>query len=352
MFKPHATADCYGSPSSTRNPVRHLNSPDKTAFVTGATGFVGFNIAMRLAADGWRVTALHRPSSDLSFLKRLPVNPVMGDILQADEIVRAMPEGVDAVFHAAADLNSWSRGNVAQTAVNVAGTENMVAAALARQAKRFILTSSISAYGHQNAPISEATASLAPNSWINYERSKWEAEQAVRRGISKGLFAVIINPCAIFGPWDRHSWAQMIYLIRDGKLKGIPPGSVTINHGAEVAKAHVAAATLGGNGENYILNGELISFDALFHLIAEGTGTELTARVMPSWLLKLIARIETAKAALTGKPPEITPEMAALLCAHTLCDTDKAERVLGYQKVAARTCVEDSIAWLRSEGLL
>ena len=71
-----------------------------------------------------------------------------------------------------------------------------------------------------------------------------------------------------------------------------------------------------------------------------------------AFLLKLIARIDTALAVFTDKPPEITPEMAALMCADTRCDTDKAERVLGYKRVPVRACIEDSIAWLRAEGLL
>jgi nucleoside-diphosphate-sugar epimerase len=329
-----------------------MENRKKTAFLTGGTGFVGFNIAQQLVANGWQVIALHRQTSSLAFLERLPVTRVIGDILEPDTLTRAMPEKVDAVFHVAADLNTWSRHNAAQTAVNVDGTNNMVEAALARQAGRFILTSSIAAYGHHSVPVSETTPSSAPHSWVNYDRSKWEAEESVRRGNRQGLFTVIINPCAIFGPWDTHSWAQMIFLIRDGKIKGIPPGSVPINHVVEVAKAHLAAAEHGSNGENYILNGEVVSFENLFRLIADQLDVELKARVMPSLLLKLMARIGTALAVFTGKPPEITPEMAALMCADTRCDTDKAEGVLGYKRVPARICVEDSIAWLQSEGLL
>jgi nucleoside-diphosphate-sugar epimerase len=324
----------------------------KTAFLTGGTGFVGFNVARHLTNSGWNVIALHRRGSDLTYLKRLPVALAIGDILEPETITHAMPDQVDAVFHVAADLNMWSRRNAVQTAVNVDGTNNMVAAALDRQAGRFILTSTISAFGHHNTPVSETTPGNAAASRVNYERSKWQAEEAVRRAGRQGLFTVIINPCAIFGPWDTHSWARMIFMIRDGKLKGIPPGSVVINHVDEVARAHLAAVEHGGNGENYILNGEAISFEGLFRLIAELIGVELKARVMPSLLLKLMARIETTLATFTGKPPEMTPEMAALMCAHTRCATDKAERVLGYKRIPVRTCVEDSIAWLRSENLL
>ena len=218
----------------------------KTAFLTGGSGFVGFNIAGQLVDKGWNVVALHRRTSDITYLKRLNVETVTGDIREPDSLIQAMPEKVDAVFHVAADLSTWSRRNAAQTAVNVDGTKNMVAAALQRQAGRFILTSTISAFGHHRTPVTETTPSNAAYSWINYERSKWEAEEAVRYGGRQGLYSVIINPCAIFGPGDTHSWARMIYMIRDGRLKGIPPGSVTVNHVHQVARQQARPARMRG----------------------------------------------------------------------------------------------------------
>lgn len=37
----------------------------KTAFVTGGTGFLGTNLIEELVSEGWEVTALHRPTSNL-----------------------------------------------------------------------------------------------------------------------------------------------------------------------------------------------------------------------------------------------------------------------------------------------
>ena len=43
----------------------------KTAFVTGATGFLGLNLIAQLTALGWNVLALHRTQSNLQYLKLL-----------------------------------------------------------------------------------------------------------------------------------------------------------------------------------------------------------------------------------------------------------------------------------------
>ena len=48
----------------------------KTAFVTGATGFLGLNLVEQLTGAGWAVVALHRATSDLRHLSRFDVERV------------------------------------------------------------------------------------------------------------------------------------------------------------------------------------------------------------------------------------------------------------------------------------
>ena len=45
----------------------------RTAFVTGASGFVGSNLCEELLAQGWRVIAMHRASVDPGHLAELAV---------------------------------------------------------------------------------------------------------------------------------------------------------------------------------------------------------------------------------------------------------------------------------------
>ncbi|MBM5810639.1 MAG: SDR family oxidoreductase [Gammaproteobacteria bacterium] len=324
----------------------------RTAFLTGGTGFVGSNLARELLAAGWRVLALQRPGSPPGKLQGLAVEAVSGDITDAASLRAAIPESVDAVFHVAGSINVWSRGNAEQTRVNVGGTANMVDAALARGARAFIHTSTVSAYGRHAQPITEATVSNAGQSWINYERTKWLAEEEVRRGARLGLRAVIINPCAIFGPGDTHGWAQFFFLLRDGKVKGIPPGRLTFNDVGEVARAHLAAVDRGRAGANYILSGYETSFEEMLRSMADMLGVELRAKVMPAPLLRLIGRINSLVAAVTGRPPEISHEMATMVSLPVICGSDSAERELGYRKVPLRQCLGDSLAWLRAQKLI
>ena len=91
---------------------------------------------------------------------------------------------------------------------------------------------------------------LGGRSWVNYERSKYLGEQAVRRS---PLRSIVFNPAHILGPGDRHNWSRLIRLIERRKLPGIPPGSGSFADVREVARAQVRGWQLGRFGESYLL---------------------------------------------------------------------------------------------------
>ena len=106
----------------------------RTALVTGATGFLGLNLVRELTDAGWDVIALHRRGSDLKYLRRFPVRLAEATLEDPASLERAMPEGLDAAFHAAADLSSWHGHRDRQTRANVDGTRHMVEARPSRKA--------------------------------------------------------------------------------------------------------------------------------------------------------------------------------------------------------------------------
>jgi len=324
----------------------------RTAFLTGATGFIGTVLARALIERGWEVSAIHRPDSSLKYLSGLPLRLVPGDVTDPASVLAAMPEGVDVVFHVAGDTSLWSRHRARQYRVNVEGTRNMVEAALARGARRFVHTSTISVYGLQTGRIDERAPQLGRESPVNYQRTKYLAEEEVRAGIAKGLDAVILNPAAVMGPYDTRNWARMIRLVCEGKLPGVPPGAFSFCHVSEVAKAHVAAAERGRRGENYLLGGADATVAELVRTIGEVAGKKVPQRMSPAWALRVLGRANEWLALLTGREPSLTPEGARMAARRLFCDSSKAERELGYRAVPLKTMVEDSFRWLKAEGLV
>lgn len=324
-----------------------------TAFVTGATGFVGSNLVRELHKQGWETTVLVRHTSSLQDIEDLPAEIRTGDIVDAASVRDAIPGNVDAVFHVAASTNVWSGNNDEQDRINIGGTRDVIEAAVGAGAGRFILTSSFATWGFQEAVITEHGPQSRDSDWINYVRTKRIAERLVKEEIAKGrLDAVILNPAHILGPGDRHNWSRMFQMLARESLPGVPPGGGPFADVREVAKAHIAAFHKGERGEHYLLGGEEVEFRELIRIAAEILGKKAPGRPTPAWLLRTIAHLKALASSITGRPPDLTPESAVMICHHSRCDSTRARTVLGYRFTPIRTLVRDTIDWLRGAGLL
>lgn len=322
------------------------------AFVTGATGFVGINLVDELVARDWQVTCLVRRGSNTSLIGRRPVNLATGSITDIDSLRAAMPPSVDVVFHVAGDTNLWSRNNARQTANNVDGTRNMCAVALEKGARRFVHTSTISVWGLIDGPITEETPQMGGSSWINYQRSKYLAEQEVKKAIGQGLDAVILNPGAIVGAQDSHTWARLFLMVAEDELPGIPPGGVSFTHVREVVKAHIAAAEKGATGANYVLGGTDATMRDFVAEISRRLGKSRVPPVVPLTVLKVMGRLYALKGLLTGQEPPVTPEAAAMAAKSNPCPSLKAQRELDYRTVPLADMVADCADWLIAQGYI
>lgn len=325
----------------------------RTAFVTGANGFVGSHLARELVRQGWQVHALVRASSALDDVRDLPLKIRRGDITSSRDVLEAMPAGVDAVFHVAASTNVWSRHNAMQDRTNIGGTRNLIEAAARRGARRFIHTSSFATWGFRDAVLTESSPRTAATDWINYVRTKHVAAELVTAAARAGrLDAAILSPAHILGPGDRRNWSRMIRLVQRGRLPAVPPGGGSFADVREVARAHVTAYHRAVSGENYLLGGEDATFREFIALVGALLGKPVPSRPTPAWLLRTAARVNAAAARLTRIEPEITPESATMVIYDLRCDSGRAQRELDYRVTPLRRLAQDTIDWLWQASLM
>ncbi len=325
---------------------------NRTAFVTGATGFVGLNLVQALIAQGWDVTALHRASSDLQFLLPMGSRLAAGEITDPASLLRALPHGCDTVFHVAGNTSMWRAGNAQQTLDNVEGTRCVVEACIAQGVRRLVVTSSISAYGPVSGEVTEVTPSLAPSSWVNYQKTKWQAQELARAATLRGLEVVILQPAGIIGPYDLGTWGRLFGLVQRGKLPGVPPGGRSFAHVREVVAAHIAAATRGTSGEHYILAGTNARILELVQTVAQLLGKPVATRETPAAVLKAVAAAADFASRFTGKEPTLTPEIAYAFGHDITASATKAQRELSFQIVPLQDMLQDCHAWLTAQGRL
>jgi uncharacterized protein YbjT (DUF2867 family) len=148
--------------------------------VTGGTGFVGPRIVHRLRAEGKDVRCLVRERRKGQQLESWGCEVVEGDVTDRASLDAAVA-GCDTVIHLVGILVGRRRDF---ERVMEQGTRDLVEAAKAAGARRFILMSALGT--------SERTRDLVP-----YYHAKWEMEQTVRES---GLEYVIFRPSFIFGP--------------------------------------------------------------------------------------------------------------------------------------------------------
>lgn len=317
--------------------------------LTGATGFLGQHILRELIAAGHQVKALSRSESADVLLSSQGAQPVRAELTNADSMMQAAKD-VYAIFHTAADTNTWRINNASQTRTNVGGIHNLIAAAKFNNVKQILHTSSVSAYSHlAHGMLREDVAQRGGESWINYEHTKYLAEKAVRES---GLDFIIFQPSHILGPGDKQNWSRLIRLIDQNKLPGAPPGSGAFADVHEIAKAQLRAFELAKFGETYLLGGQHISFLELIHQVGIKLNRKTPKKPIPAFALRLFAQMKYGFSLLTRTAPDITPESAIFTIHNLKVDSGKAKRDLGYVETDLDTLLNDTIAWLRAEKMI
>lgn len=320
-----------------------------TVFLTGASGFLGGHLLRELREGGHDVRALSRREATDAAIAAHGATPVRATLDDTAALKRALA-GCEAVFHAAANTSMWQARAAEQTAVNVDGTRHLLDAAEAAGVAAFMHTSSVSAYSHLvRDTMHEDTPQRGGDSWINYERSKYLGEQEVRR---RALPWIVFNPSHILGPGDRQNWSRLIRMIDAGKLPGIPPGIGAFADVREIARAQVRAWQRQRFGERYLLGGAPASFVEFVHRVGTALDRPTPRSAMPRWAMMTVAHAVDAWSRISGNEPEITPQAAALTAHHLRVDSGKAIRELDYVETALDSLLADTLAWMRSEGML
>lgn len=321
-----------------------------TAFVTGAGDLVGLNLIEVLQSSGWEVKGLAGPEGHVEYLDRLGVEYTQGDLGSLKVMRQAMPDKVDAVFHAVHNVSLWSKDAEMQTRANVKGTQVIVQVALEKNIKRFIHTSSIVAYGLHRGTVTEDTPSTASSSNINFVKTKGKAEQIVKRACRKGLNAVIINPANMIGPYDFHGWARLFRLVKQRRMPIMAAGGGSFCHPRAVAQAQVTAVKRGRIGSNYLLGGANATYLDLLRMIGTLMKRRTLPRAMPSNVLRSMAAVDEGLSAVLRLRPTITRETVEMLAAHTYCNSTRAIKELGYEPVELSVMLQECYDWMRAEG--
>ncbi|MBV9016014.1 MAG: NAD-dependent epimerase/dehydratase family protein [Alphaproteobacteria bacterium] len=323
--------------------------------VTGATGFVGSAVARVLLKAGHQVRVLARPRSDRRNLTGLSVEIVQGSLEDRVSLAAAVA-GCRYLFHVAADYRLWVPDPQAMFRANVAGTRELMLAALEARVDRIVYTSSVATLGIVRGGIAdEETPSRAADMIGPYKRSKFEAEAIVRDLVAtQSLPAVIVNPSTPIGPGDIKPTptGRLIVEAARGRVPGFVDTGLNVVHVEDVAIGHLLAAELGETGRRYILGGENLSLAEILAEVARLTGRRAPSLKIPYVAILPVAAGAEALARLTGREPFVTLDGARMSKKTMFFSSARAMCELGYAPRPARQAIAGAIAWFKANGYL
>jgi farnesol dehydrogenase len=306
--------------------------------VTGGTGYLGSAIVRALARRGHEPIVFSRHASGAA----LPGRAVDGDIRDLSAVRRAAMEA-DALCHAAALVSVWRPRPAEFDEVNVGGLVTALDAARACGTSRIVYTSSFLAL-----PPSDGGAVISAN---DYQRTKVRAREVARAAVDGGMPIVSLVPGVVYGPGAATEGNLIGRLVSDhlaGRLPGLVGADRVWSYAYvdDVAEAHVRALDCGSIGAEYLVGGENAPQMRVFEILRGLTGTRLPRR-LPFALAAAAARLEEARARLTGRAPLLTRGIVDIFRHDWRMDSTRSVDELGYRMTPLESGLRLTVSALR-----
>ncbi len=298
--------------------------------VTGAAGFMGSHMVEYLAKCGSRVRATSRPRKDTGFFDALGVQYVPADLTRPETLKQLFQGEVERVFHLGAICN-FSTPYEKLHATNVAGVDRITDLAMEHGVRCFVHVTSTSVYGYyKGAPFREDSPRQPMD---DYGRSKRDGEDVVFRKMERGLRAIVVRPCTVYGPRCNDGAGKVFS--RPSSIKAIPGSGKQKLSNIRAEDVAAAAVYLSeresalGQVYNMADDSHPSVGDAL-RLAAVTFETAVPSVHLPLWLVRFLARMEGFFCRIRNRIPELEYDAAKYLSADYIVDNSRLKQT-GFQ---------------------
>ncbi|MDX2129424.1 MAG: SDR family NAD(P)-dependent oxidoreductase [Chloroherpetonaceae bacterium] len=324
--------------------------------VTGASGFIGANVARKLVEKKFPVTLLVREKSNLQAVDDIldKVTLRYGDVTDRKSIFEAM-EGITNVYHCAGKAHIGGGKDRQLYAINVEGTRNVLEAAMHEEVKKVVYTSSVSAIGITGTkePADENQDWNLDELNVTYFKTKHLAENEVKVAVDQGLDCVIVNPSYVFGEWDvNFNAGRLIKDLYFHKIPVYPTGGINVADVQNVVNGHLVAMEGGLKGERYILGGENLTYKEVFDTICRIVKAPRVWLPLYKSLVRLFVNL-TADMRIHRKISALANrEILESSSKYFYYSSKKAYSTLAYQRTPFDESIFRTFNWYKEKGLL
>ena len=330
--------------------------PRTVRVITGASGQIGGVLTRALVGKygSGQIRAIYRERRGTA--ADLDIAWVNGDILDKETLIAAFA-GAETVFHLAALVSIGTVRAQEFHRTNFVGTRNVVEAALECGVRRLVHMSSIHAYNQfpLDEVLDESRGPADSSREMPYDRSKAAGEVEVRRGIDRGLDAVILNPTSVLGPCDGapSPMGQLFLDLYHRRLPALIAGGYDWVDVRDVVAATMAAETQGRCGENYLVSGHWHTVRQLAEFSRQATGVAAPRLQFPMFAARLWAPCQVVLDRFRGRRPLYTPVSVRVMAhGNRRISSAKARAELGYDPRPLAESVSDTYRWFDEHGML
>ena len=322
-------------------------------FITGATGFLGQQVARALLDRGHRVTALVRSPQNASIPEQ--VQTISGAVENLDSYQSHLP-GHDVFVHIAALVKMWVPDPKQFDLVNVSSVENAIRAAADCGIHKFIHTSSFIALGPSNGkPLTEDDNRRTDHFHNDYERTKYLGDQVARKYQKEGYPVTILYPGVIYGPGSLtygNIIAKNIIPFLNGKMPfGLSLRAWSYAFIQDVVHSFVRVIEEAFPNNRYILGGDNRSGREFYEALHKASGKRPPAMNMPMGVAKLAGFSEFLLAKLFGREPSLLTHQVVEIYKHSWAyDSSRAVEEIGYKITPLHEGLGQMVSWLKKSG--
>ncbi len=325
----------------------------KRVVVTGASGHIGYHVALQLLELGFDTTLLFRKENqNILDLKIKGANVHVANLLSPDSY-RSLLENCDALFHIASENTTDTSDEKRVIANTFELSKIVIETAISKNVKTIIYTSSVVVLGRssiQSVLINEndkATFLESP-----YVKGKYLAEAYCDSIIrEKKVDIRRLYPSWVVGDNDL-KLTPPHKIIKDYFQKGQAfyfTGGISIASVHEVAKAHINAWLIGQANEKYIVAGNNITFKDFYTTLSTYCGHKPPSIFIPKWMIYCGAI--TAKIILGKKSPVDPKYIKTVIGNYSWYDSQKAIRELNYSITPTDELISNAIVNTKKKTL-
>lgn len=324
------------------------------ALVTGSNGFIGSHLVEQLIQHHYEVSCLIRRTSNLRWIRGLPVKFINGDITDFNSLVPAV-KNMDYVFHLGGVVRAKNEQEFYQA--NYEGTENLLRACQQKNPdlKKFIFLSSQAAVGpgFDKIPLQESDP---PRPISIYGKSKLKAEQAV---LEYGPYfpVTIIRPPSVYGPRDDDILEIFKYVKRGIKsMPGMKDKFVSLIHVRDLVDGIILVAeSEKSTGQIYFLaNPKIHSILEFETEIAHAMNKKTITIRVPEFLIDFYAYVNELHSKMTDKIAIVNKDKALeMKQRYWLVDSTKARNELRFvTRISLEEGIRETLLWYRQNKWL